>query len=203
VQYHATTIPFTTTASPPQPNEYHPPPRCCYRCGGLKPLHLPHSSWRYFRRKLRSWAPNRSPATVCSGQILCLPFYLSIFIVTLTYIHTYTPPKVFRALLSISLNGPKIMYIHTYPQAFIHAFFAGANSHHGRRVSFAASYRGGRPCPRRHITINGRVSILDAMYVCMGGLSCLFAAESNGIVQSLLRSMGGAQQEVFKFLYTS
>ena len=78
-------------------------------------------------------------------------------------------------------------YIHTYIQAFIPAFFAGGNSHHGRRVSFAASYRGGRPCPRRHLPINGRVPILDAMYVYMGGLGCLFAAESNGIVQSLLR----------------
>ncbi len=142
MQYHTTTIPFTTTAPPPQPNEYHPPPHPRYRCGGLKPLHLPHSSWRYFRRKLRSWAPNRSPATVCSGQILCLPLYLSIFIVTLTYIHTLRP-----ALLSISLNGPKIIsqghvqessrshrtcvwrqsihiytYIHTYIRTYKHLF---------------------------------------------------------------------------------
>jgi hypothetical protein len=133
VQYHTTTIPFTTTAPPPQPNEYHPQPRYRYRyrCGGLKPLHLPHSSWWYFRRKLRRWAPNRSPATVCSGQILCLPLYLSIFIVTLTYIHTYMHSaqglqgaavdiaKWTQDYLARSCSGILHTYIHTYIHSYI------------------------------------------------------------------------------------
>ena len=84
---------------------------------------------------------------------------LSIHFHSHTYIHTYTPPKVFRALLSISLNGPKIIS-------------------QGRVQESSRSYR----------TRVWRQTIhIDAMYVCMGGLGCLFAAESNGIVQSLLR----------------
>jgi hypothetical protein len=159
--------------------------RCRYRCrcGGLKPLHLPHSSWRYFRRKLRSWAPNRSPATVCSGQILCLPLYLSIFIVTLPYIHTYSLQgaavdiaKWTQDYLSRSCSGilqewvwRQTIHIHTYIHTYIHT-----HKHLFLHSSQAATAIMGGGCPSLPPT-----------------------AEDAHALGDTSRSMGGAQQEVF------
>ena len=190
MQYNTTTIPFTTTAPPPQPNEYHPRYRYRYRCGGLKPLHLPHSSWRYFRRKLRSWAPNRSPATACSGQILCPPLYLSIFIVTLTYIHTYihthTPPKVFRALLSILLNGPKII-----SQGHVHESSRSYRTRVWRQTIHIHTYIH----THKHLFLH---SSQAATAIMGGGCPSLPpTAEDAHALGDTSPSMGGAQQEVF------
>ncbi len=152
------------------------------------------SSWRYFRRKLRRCAFEPKPCD-CLFWEDTVSAVLSIHFHSHTYINTLRPRSSGRCAVDIakwtqdylprSCSGirPELQdksmeknhshtyihtYIHTYPQAFIPAFFVGGNSHHGRRVSFVASYRVGRPCPRRHLTINGRVSILDAMYAWEG-----------------------------------
>ncbi len=144
-----------------------------------------------FQKKVAQLGTEPKPCD-CSGQILCLPLYVSISIVTLTYIHTYihtlrprssgrccryrymdprlSPKVMFRNPPGVTGQGyadKPFTYIHTYKHLFLHSSQA------------PTAIMGGGGCPSLPPT-----------------------AEDAHALGDTSPSMGGAQQEVFNFFFT-